>query len=170
MQTAPSERVCRMCYTRADLETPESETYVLSPNCPRCLMPYLPGHEAEAHQIESIILSMYAFLTTIDTYGPAIQIITHIAPTHEEIERIRSEIHHIDIKALVNRTRTTENDKLKRLYSTGFATEVESRLLNLLRDAESGLLWWRIDQLCQTALTALEARANHHQRILNGAP
>lgn len=133
-------------------------------------MPYLSAHTVEASQIESILLSMYAILTTMESCGSAIQIITHIAPTRDDVELVRSELHRIDIRALADRTRTTEHDRLKRLYNTNFATELENRLLNLVREAESGLLQWRIDQLCQTAFAASEARANHHREILKRSP
>lgn len=133
--------------------------------CPRCLMPY-QAHAVEVAQLESILLSMYAMPATINAHGPAIQILTHLAPTCDDVERVRTALHGIDIQALADRNREVK----LRLHTQRYPPEVEARLHNMLRDAESGLLRWRIDHLCRTACAASEARAKHHRKILESTP
>lgn len=170
MRPAPTKRLCHLCGTRSSLKPLAPGDYVVDPACPRCLMPYLPTHTVEAAQIETILLSMYAIPTIIDSCGPAIQILTHIAPTCDDVERIRSDLHAIDVPELASRTRIAEHDKLNGLLIFDLDVEVDARLRSMVGDAETGLLQWRINQLCRTAHAASEARANHHRRILEEKP
>lgn len=165
MQTAPTQRLCHLCGYRTE-RRPEDGSYVVDPACPRCLMPFLPPRPVDAVQVEGVLLSMYGIPTGEGFWGPVIQILTHIAPTCEDVERIRGQLHGIDVAELAGRPRT----KTRRRVLFDELGDRDVRLRELVRDAESGLLRWRIDQLCRTASAASEARVAHHRRILEATP
>lgn len=166
---AATERSCHICGTRAPVHPLVSDRYVVDPACPRCLMPYAPP-PPETSQIETILLSMIAIPWVLDACGPAIRILTHLAPTCDEVERIRAELHRIDVPALAARTRAEAQTRRGGLAAYDDSADVEARLRNMVGAAESGLLRWRIDQLCRTACIVCEAREHHHRQILESTP
>jgi hypothetical protein len=133
-------------------------------------MPYLPNTTVEVVQIELILLSMYAIPTAMEYAVSAIQILTHLTPTCADVERIRNELHSVDVPTLADRTRVAEHNKLADLFILDLDAEIDACLHNMVQDDKSGLLRWRIDQLCRTARAASEARAYHHRMVLETTP
>lgn len=166
MRSAPAHRLCHLCGHQADALPPVDIYYVLDATCPRCLMPYLPPRPVDAAEVESVLLALCAIPTADGFWCPAIRILCHIARTRDDVEQFRHELHGIDVAALVIRTRETRRTS----RDPEPVRDREVRLLQMARDAETGLLRWRIDHLCRTACTAIEARSSHHRRILEGTP
>ncbi len=165
MQPALIERVCHVCGARASVEAPREREHLLRPACLRCFTPYLLTHEIVG-QIELILLTMYSLPSAVDHCRVPVQILCEIAPTREDVERVRGELHAIDARALAERTRVMEPAWLEEdIFVYGLRDQVEASVTRMLRDAESGLLRWRIDNLCETACAANEARARHHRTL-----
>ena len=176
MQPATVEAVCPVCGARAMVEAPkEYGRDLLQWTCSRCDAPYLLTLTAEARRVETVLLAMYAFpMTNYDRRLP-IQILCEIAPTTAEVERVRGELHGIDIPALAERTRATQLAGLDDCFLSHaeireITPMVAASVARMVRDAASGLLAWRIDQLCRTACAANEARVRDQRRIAEAAP
>lgn len=164
MQPALIERVCHVCGARASVEAPRERELLLRPACLRCFTPYLLTHSDD--QVELILLTMYSTPSAVDHCRIPVQILCEIAPTREAVERVRGELHAIDARALAERTRVTEPAWLEdEIFVYFLRDQVEASVSRMLRDTESGLLRWRIDNLCDTACAANEARARHHRTL-----
>lgn len=164
MQPALIERVCHVCGAWASVEAPREREQLLRPACLRCFTPYLLTHSDD--QVELILLTMYSIPSAVDHCRIPVQILCEIAPTREAVERVRGELHAIDARALAERTRVTEPAWLEdEIFVYFLRDQVEASVSRMLRDTESGLLRWLIDNLCDTACAANEARARHHRTL-----
>lgn len=170
MQPATVEAVCPVCGAQAIIEAPkEYGRDLLQWTCTRCDAPYLLTLTADARRVESVLLTMYPFpMNDVYRCSP-VQILCEIASTSEELARVRDELHGVDVPALVERTRAVQLAGLDHCFLSDaeireIAPMVVASAERMLRDAASGLLGWRIDQLCRTACAANEARARDQRR------
>src|SRR5690606_18174237 len=93
------------------------------------------------------------------------------APTVDVVDQVRSKLHAIDVQVLTEQVRTAERTRLHQsLLIFDLDDEVESRLQNMLHDSASGLLRWRIDNLCQSTCTIINACMDHHRQTAKSTP
>lgn len=164
------EKECHVCGARAQVELPQRR--MQQPMCERCFTPYLLTVTGDALAVESIVLAMYSLELVVLKRRSPVQALCEIAPTNEAVERVRGELHALDVPALIEQLRRAEaaNPRLRQAWGDRGGPAIEMCRQQLLRDAASGLLAWRIEDVCRTACAANEARARDHRRMSEEAP